>query len=31
MKEPLWFFLILVTIAKFTRYAAITVITLHWM
>lgn len=31
MKEPLWFFLILVTVAKFTRYAVITAITLHWM
>lgn len=31
MKEPLWFFLILVTIAKFTRYAAIAFITLQWM
>ncbi|MGV3550287.1 YqaA family protein [Rhizobium sp.] len=31
MKEPLWFFLLLVTVAKFTRYAVIAAITLHWM
>jgi membrane protein YqaA with SNARE-associated domain len=31
MREPLWFFLLLVTVAKFARYAAITAVTLHWM
>jgi membrane protein YqaA with SNARE-associated domain len=31
MKEPLWSFLILVTIAKFTRYAVMAAITLHWV
>lgn len=31
MREPLWFFLILVTIAKFARYAVIAALTLQWM
>ena len=31
MKEPLWRFLLIVSLAKAARYAAVAMLTLHWM
>lgn len=31
LKEPFWMFLVLVTIAKVSRYLVLTAVTLSWM